>query len=493
MKDSLSDMMEEHNIDYEILYRVKSVRGIYNKLKAGKKWESIYDLLGLRLLVNKVEDCYLAIGLIHSKYRPIPKRFKDYIANPKNNMYQSLHTTIFGEDERIYEVQIRTHEMNEIAEHGVASHWSYKEKIDGSKTNALEEKLAAFRTLIEVNDMEDNVDFFKNLNTTLDKEDIYIFTPKGDVIELQKESTPIDYAYKIHSEVGNTTISALVNGKQVSLDYKLQDGDIVELKTKEGKAPSKSWLKFVKTNEAKKRIKAYFNKKDKNKTIEIGKELLQQEIKKQNEKTLLEEQILSDLLKELKIDNLDELYIGLATLKYTPTIIINKLKEINEPKQDDTIEKLLANETILKNKEEGKILIAGFNDILTTIANCCKPVPGDEIIGYITKGQGVTIHRKNCQNIDINNKRIIDVEWNTKILDKFITSITINIDSSNDNLINIITLATKKDITVSSINNKGTTKNEEIYELICKVKNLETLNTFINELKSFSFITKVER
>jgi len=495
MRDKISELMTEHNIKFEILYRVKSVRGIYNKLKAGKKWENIYDLLGLRLLVDKVEDCYLAIGLIHSKYRPIPKRFKDYIANPKNNMYQSLHTTIFGEDSRIYEVQIRTYDMNEIAEHGVASHWSYKEKTDGSKTNALEEKLATFRTLIEVNDLEENTDFFKNLENELEKEDIYIFTPKGDVIELPKGSTPIDYAYKIHSEVGNTTEGALVNGKLVSLDYTLQDGDIVDLKTKEGKSPSKTWLKFVKTNEAKKRIKAYFNKKDRVKTIETGKELLISEIKKQklSEKELLNEEAINTLLKELKIENIDELYIGISTLKYTPIIIKNKLEEIINPKKDDTVDKLLANDEIIKTKEEGKILIAGFADILTSLASCCNPVYGDEIIGYITKGQGVTIHRKNCININQNSERLISAKWNINRNDRFITTIKVHIDSSNDNLINIISLATKTDIIVSSINNKGTNKNEEIYELICKVKNLEILNKFIDELKTFSFITKVER
>ncbi len=235
MKSELSKMLDEHGVNYEIAYRVKSVRGIYNKLKIGKKWEQIYDLLGLRILVDKVEECYLSIGLVHSKYRPIPKRFKDYIANPKANNYQSLHTTIFGVDGRIFEIQIRTHKMHEIAEHGVASHWSYKEKTDGSKVNEFENTLASFRTLIEVNDKENNKEFFKNLSQNLTKEEIYIFTPKGDIIELPTDSTPIDFAYKIHSEVGNTTTGALANGKMVSLDYKLQDGDIVELITQKGK------------------------------------------------------------------------------------------------------------------------------------------------------------------------------------------------------------------------------------------------------------------
>lgn len=495
MRDEIIKILNNHNIKFEILYRVKSVRGIYNKLKAGKKWEQIYDLLGLRLLVDKVEDCYLAIGLIHSKYRPIPKRFKDYIANPKNNMYQSLHTTIFGVDGRIYEVQIRTYEMNEIAEHGVASHWSYKEKTDGSKTSELENKLAAFRTLIEVNDIEGNTDFFKDLNASLTKEDIYIFTPKGDIIELPIDSTPIDFAYKIHSEVGDTTIGALVNGKLVSLDYKLQDGDIVDLKREKGKGPSKAWLKFVKTEGAKSRIKSFWSKKEKEKTIETGKEILIHELKKHKltEKDLNNENILEPFLKEVKADNLEELYIGLTTLKYTPNIIVSKLLDIINPKTDDTVSKLLSNTDIIKNTENGKILIAGYGDILTHLATCCNPVLGDEIVGYITKGSGVAIHRKTCKNIDINNERIINAEWNEKTMDKYVTSITIYIDSSNDNLVNILTLATKSDIIVSSINNKGKNKDYEIFELICKVKNLEILNKFMTELESLNFIDKVER
>ncbi len=495
MRDELIELLNEHNIQFEITYRVKSVRGIYNKLKAGKKWNQIFDLLGLRLLVEKVEDCYLIVGLIHSKFRPIPKRFKDYIANPKNNMYQSLHTTVFGVDSRIYEIQIRTYEMNEIAEHGVASHWSYKEKTDGSKVSELENKLATFRTLIEVNDMDGNVDFFENLESNLTKEDMYIFTPKGDIIELPKDSTPIDFAYKIHSQVGDTTIGALVNGKMVSLDYKLQDGDIVDLKTEKGKSPSKAWLKFVKTEGARSRIKSYWSKKEKEKSITTGKELLEHEIKKRklNEKDLFNDEILNQCLKELKIESKDDLYLAITSLKYTPSIIVNKLLDVINPKEDETISKLLSNEDIIKSDGNSQILVSEQDNILTNLATCCNPVLGDEIVGFITKGNGVLIHRKNCKNVDLNNDRIIDVKWNDSLVDKFVASITVYLDSSNDNLVNILTLATKQDVVVSSINNKGIVKNEEVYELICKVKNIEVLNRFMQELNALNFVSKVER
>lgn len=495
MRDEIISILNEHEIKYEITYRVKSVRGIANKLLLGKKWEEIYDLLGLRILLDKTEDCYLVVGLIHSKFRPIPKRFKDFIANPKNNMYQSLHTTVFGVDNRIYEVQIRTYEMNEIAEHGVASHWSYKEKTDGSKTSELETKLAQFRTLIEVNDMENNSDFFKDLSNSITKEFIYIFTPKGDIIELPDESTPIDFAYKIHSEVGNTTIGALVNGKLVSLDYKLQDGDIVDLKTQKGKSPSKAWLKFVKTENAKSRIRSYFYKKEKDKSIETGDELLKEEIKKRryNNSDLLNENVLNKLFSEIKVDTYDELCLGITSLKYTPTQIVNRLIDIFEPKKDDTIEKLLENKNIVKDTPNGKILIAGYGDILTSLANCCNPVLGDEIVGYITKGNGVSIHRKDCKMIDINGERIISAEWNDVVSDKYITNVRIFIDSSNDHLVDIISVATKSDVIVSSINNKGSNNDSDIYDLVCKVKNKESLDKFMNDLNGLSFISKVER
>lgn len=493
MKNELEIMLESLGIKYEIAYRVKSVRGIYNKLKIGKKWEQIYDLLGLRILVDKIEECYLAIGLVHSKYRPIPKRFKDYIANPKANNYQSLHTTIFGIDGRIFEIQIRTHEMHEIAEHGVASHWSYKEHTDGSKVNDFENTLASFRTLIEVNDKEDNKEFFKNLSQNLTKEEIYIFTPKGDIIELPADSTPIDFAYKIHSEVGNTTTGAKVNGKMVSLDYKLQDGDIVELITSKGSCPNKSWLKFVKTDSAKSRIRSYFYKKDKEKSIEVGYDLLINEIKKRhlNETEVLDEELVKNTFKE--INSLDELYISVSTLKYTPTIIMNRLESALNPKNDDVVDKLLANEEIFKNTEKGKILIAGAGDILTSLASCCNPVLGDEIVGYITKGNGIKVHRKGCKNLDMESDRIIEAQWNENLSEKFVTTITIFIDSSNDNLINILSLATKDEINIVSINNKGIVKDEEVYDLVCKVKNIEVLNKFMTSLEGLDFVSKVSR
>lgn len=261
MKYEIMQLLDNHNIKYQMLSRVKSVRGIYNKLKAGKTWNNIYDLLGIRVLVDNVEDCYRVIGLVQSKYPPVPNRFKDYIANPKPNLYQSLHTTVFGEDKRIYEVQVRTYEMDEIAEKGVASHWSYKEKIDGSVKNNLDHILEQFRVLVEVNDIEKNMNFFSNIKDELKRNEIYVYTPKGDIIELPAGATPIDFAYKIHTDIGNTMVGVFVNDEFVPVDYVLQNKDRVRIVTSDMSfGPREEWIDKAQTTLAKRKIRE-FNRK----------------------------------------------------------------------------------------------------------------------------------------------------------------------------------------------------------------------------------------
>ena len=487
MKYEIMQILEAHNIKYQILSRVKSVRGIYNKLKNGKKWEDIYDLLGIRVLVDDVEDCYRVIGLVQAKYQPIPNRFKDYIANPKPNLYQSLHTTIFGEDKRIYELQVRTYEMDEIAEKGVASHWSYKEHIDGSVKNNLDKILEQFRVLVEVNDIEKNMDFFVNIKDELKGSDIYVYTPKGDIIELPSGSTPIDFAYKIHSEVGNTTTGALVNSKMVKLDYELKDGDLVELITQKGHAPSKGWLKFVKTDSARSRIKSYFYKKEREKYISLGHEMMMSECKKRNLdlNELLNDENLEKLSKSLGIDTIDDLYFSVATMKFLPSSILNRL-EVKEPKA-----KVLSLPK-QNNKTKNGIIIAGSTDILSTLATCCNPVYGEDIVGYITRGYGVKIHSKNCPNIDLNSERIIEAKWEEDVDNRYNAKLKVYINEVSDILLNIITLATKKEIIVDSINLINRNK-ELFYDINCKVKNIDSLHEFIDEIKLISSVKDVER
>ncbi len=484
MKEELIELLESHKIKYEISSRVKSVRGIYNKLHNGKRWEDIYDLLGLRVIVNKIEECYLVIGLIHSKFKPIPKRFKDYIANPKGNMYQSLHTTVFGVNNRKYEVQVRTYEMHEIAESGVASHWSYKEKTNGKVKTTLEERLETFRTLIESKDIDNNLEFFKNINSELKAKEIYAFTPKGDVIELPYGSTPIDFAYKIHSEVGNATIGALANNKMVKLDYVIEDGDIIELNTRKGATPNKNWLKFVKTDQAKSRIRSYFYKKERDKNILLGREMLEEEISKRNLdfNELLTENNIGKLLNDFNLDNLEELYFNVCILKILPSTIINKLL----PKKETELK------TYDETKQDNDILVEGYPDIKTSFASCCNPVYGEEIVGYVTKGNGIKIHSLHCPNISNITERIVDVKWNDKHINKYKVLLNVFIISNTENITELINVASKDNVFIESfnLNNK---LDSYYYEISLRVNNIDDLNKYINDLKAINYVLKVER
>ena len=486
MKDEIIKLLKSHNIKFEILSRVKSVRGIYNKLHSGRKWDDIYDLLGLRVLVNQIEECYLVIGLIHSKFKPIPKRFKDYIANPKSNMYQSLHTTVFGYNNRMYEVQVRTYDMNEIAESGVASHWSYKEKTNGKVKTTLEERLETFKTLIESKDMDNNMDFFKNINSELKSREIYAFTPKGDIIELPYGSTPIDFAYRIHSEVGNTTVGALANSKMVKLDYIIEDGDIIELNTKKGAAPNKNWLKFVKTDQAKSRIKSYFYKKERDKNILLGKEMLEEECKKRSidYNELFTEENFDKLINDLKLDNVDDLFFNISILRFLPSTIINRVL----PKKEVEFK---PNQTI--NKNDNDVLVEGYSDILTTLASCCNPVYGEEIVGYVSKGNGIKVHSKSCPNILNLNERFVSVKWNNESVHRYEATLNVYVITNLEDINEMVATAIKNEIYVESFNFREKMDNNPYYEVNIKVKDIDNLNNFINDLKQIKSVLNVER
>ncbi len=480
----IKKLLEDENINFSIVYRVKSVRGIYNKLKSGRSWNNIYDLLGVRVLVKKIEECYLVVGIIHSKYTSIPKRFKDFIANPKSNMYQSIHTTIFTgkENNQVCEVQVRTYEMDEIAEKGVASHWSYKENVDGRSKSIMEQKLEAFRTLIELNDLDKNSKFFTGLNKEFNNQEIYVFTPRGDIIDLPVGSTPVDFAYKIHSEIGNTLVSALVNGKMVKLNYKLQNDDIVVLNTQKGKSPSRDWLKFVKTSSAKNRIKSYFYKNKKDKYIALGREMLLSEANKL--KLEFDNELIRKILISLNNITEEELYFSISILKFLPS---NILKKVTTPKPKKKIR-------IDKNKNVNhNIMVEGYSDIKTIIAPCCKPVMGEEIIGFITNGNGIKIHSINCKNVDLNSQKIIECHWNENVSGKSETFLKVYIDETKDNLIDIISLSSKYDINMERINIRNSGTFDAHYDIEIRVNNIKTLNLYIEELLKIDFVLRVER
>ena len=495
MKQSIIDILTEHGITFKIKARVKSVYSIYNKLSNGKKWSDIYDILAMRLIVPTAEDCYLAIGLIHAKYRPIPKRFKDYIAMPKENMYQSLHTTVFGIDGYIFEVQIRTPEMDELAEHGIASHWSYKEHGTKVVQNLMEQKLEIFRNTIDLaKDEESDEVFLKSMENELLSKLIYVYTPKGDCLELPVGATPIDFAYRVHSGVGDTTVGAIVNDQIVPLNYELQDGDIVKINTNSSSKPNKDWLTFVKTQQAKNKIKAFFSKQDREKYIEDGKNLLEKELRKQHLSfnTIFNDENMKKVLNELRLKDEDELYLSIGSLRYTAYYIINIL---NEDKKDiaDIMLDRVNKKTFEKVNYKNDIIVAGTDNILVNLAKCCNPVPGDEIVGYITKGEGVSVHKKSCPNMKGIETRIIDVEWNVQNENKlFITNIYIKTNSMKNHLLDLVTCASTRNISINSINEK---ENNGIinYEVSVKIQNTNELSLFIEDVRNLDFVVEVIR
>lgn len=489
MQDDISEMLINENIKFKIKSRVKSVYSIYNKLEKGKKWSDIYDILALRIILNKTSDCYLTIGLIHSKFRPLPKRFKDYIAMPKKNMYQSLHTGIYGPDGNIFEVQVRTFEMDEIAEKGIASHWSYKEKGTKKIQSMMEQKLEMYRNIIDA--YEEDGELLSSINSDILEEPIYVFTPNGDVVELPKDATPIDFAYRIHTNVGDTTVGALVNDEIVPLSYQLHDGDKIKINTKKDATPNKEWLDFVKTTAAKNKIKAYYNKQDKENYIINGKNILEKFLRKQklqfNE--VLNEENINKILKDLKLNNLEEIYLNIGTFRYTANYIVKLTKEEKNDTPDALLEKVM-NRNVNKINNKNNIFVGDYSDILIHIANCCKPVKGDDIVGFITKGEGISVHKRNCVNIDNKNERLIEVSWNEDTDDEYLTDLLVETLNDKNYVSELINQAVLKNVSVVSLTtNEYQDKNS--YNLTLKVKNKEYLDNFVDSLNTLSFIIRI--
>lgn len=493
MKDSISDILLEHEIKFEIKGRVKSIYSIYKKLSTGRKWNDIYDILALRVFVEKESDCYLVIGLIHSKFRPVPGRFKDYIALPKKNMYQSLHTTVFGLEGHLFEVQVRTYEMDEIAEKGIASHWSYKEKGTKKVQEMMEQKLEMFRNIIEASSASTtDAEFRENFNAEFLSDNIYVFTPKGDVIELPKGATPIDFAYRIHSKVGDHIVGAIVNDGIVPLDYELQDKDIVKINTSPSATPSKEWLNIVKTNQAKGKIKSFFSKKDREIYIAKGEEMMERELrrKKLPNDTLTGEN-LDKILTALKLTSLEEVYIGIATLRFTASSVLSNLREEKKDTEEIILEKMKRSTTTMQNPSSD-ILVGDNENIKTTIASCCKPIFGEEIIGYITKGNGITVHKKGCKMLEDEEERLIEVRWNDTISHPYLTDIVIESFDIKNHLLDLLTIASTKNINIDKVN-VIEVEDALLYELTIKVKDLQSLRSFMSELEKQSYVKEVKR
>lgn len=494
MMDSISKILTDNGIVHEMKGRTKSVYSIYNKLQKGKTFNQIYDILALRYFVNTEQECYLALGLIHAKYKPVPKRFKDYIARPKPNGYQSLHTTVFGVNGKLFEVQIRTYEMDKVAEYGFASHWSYKEH-GVNKINDMELKLKSFRSVIELNEQQvESKEFVDTVkNEVFNPSNIYVYTPKGDVFELPIGSTPIDFAYRVHTSVGHQMVGAIVNDNIVPLDYKLKDGDIVKINTnKNSKGPSQEWLNIAFTTSAKNKIKTFFSKIDKEQTISSGKESLTKMIrrKKLSINDILDSKKISPVLDELGLNNENDLFYEIGIGKYNPTSVIKMV--LGEKEEENKIAAKISKYSTKDMQANGDIIIDGINDLKISFGGCCLPVKGDDIVGYISKGNGITIHRKNCHNIVDVTDRIIDAKWNMESDKKYVSNVIIYTEKKDNILLDIISKTTALNIAVKSVNTI-VSDDYNTYDLDVVVPNLEKLNNYINIIEQLPYVTSVIR
>ena len=504
MTDSIRDILTSHGFtDFDIKGRIKNIYSIYKKIVTKNKTiDEIYDLLALRVLVNNVSDCYSILGLIHSVWTPLPMRFKDYIAVPKPNMYQSLHTTVVGIDGKIFEIQIRTYEMDTIAELGVAAHWAYKEGRNYSPaTEQLEivNKLKWYKDLSTYVEMSDDKDPVDGLIGDLFSEKVYVFTPRGQVIDLPQGSMPLDFAYRIHSHIGDTCVGAIVNGKIVPLNYKLKTADVVEIKTnKNCPGPTKEWLKHCKSSHARHKIIAFINKANRDNLIAKGKELLDKAIDTYSQEVpSLNDKIVSDYFGKNNINSLEELYIDIAKGNFSPISILNRITGLSDVKIDDEMAlKLYGEDTTsrrIRSSSSHGVIVEGLDRAQIRLANCCQPVLGDNIVGYVVREKGIVVHKADCPNA-LSTDRLIDVHWDKNVRElHFDTTIKIvAFDKKNlvAEMINVINTTEANIVSVSSKNNDA---NECVTKFKLQVRNLEELNHVIVVLGNMKDILSIER
>jgi GTP diphosphokinase / guanosine-3',5'-bis(diphosphate) 3'-diphosphatase len=511
--EEVSRQLKEMNIEAELSGRPKHLYSIYRKMvKQHKQFNEIYDLLAVRIIVNSIKDCYAVLGIIHTCWKPMPGRFKDYIAMPKPNLYQSLHTTVIGPKGDPLEVQIRTKEMHEIAEYGIAAHWAYKE---GKRVNldkqSFEEKLTWFREILEwQNDTHDAEEFMESLKVDLFSDMVYVFTPKGDVIELPSGSVPLDFAYKIHTEIGNKTIGAKVNGKMEPLDYKLKNGDIVEVMTsKHSYGPSQDWLKITQTSQAKNKIKQFFKKQRREENILKGKEAVDKEIRNLNiePKEVLTQENLQRVYEKYNFSNADDMYAAVGyqgiTAASIATRLTEKIRQTKEKQQEleQTIEEV---KTDVKDKKDKKInkrdigvKVEGVDNLLVRLSKCCNPVPGDDIVGYITKGRGISVHRKDCPNVQTEEarERFLHVEWENNRTEQKQYHVDLEISGyDRRGLVNEVLQAineTKTNITY--VNGRSDRNKMAFIQITILIHNTRHLRKIVERIKQITDVYTVKR
>ena len=507
--DDIRGQLKKQRIEAEVTGRAKHLYSIYRKMKRDNKTlDQIYDLFALRILVNSVKDCYAALGVVHEMYSPMPGRFKDYIAVPKPNMYQSIHTTLLGEKGTPFEVQIRTWEMHRIAEYGIAAHWAYKEANYGKKgkqvVTVTKDKLAWLRETLEwQQDMKDPQEFLNTLKTELFEDEVYVFTPKGKILVLPRDATPIDFAYSIHEEIGNHMVGCKINSKMMPIITKLQSGDIVEIMTSDSqKGPSRDWLKFIKTTKAKSKIQSWFKKEERSENIEKGKDLIDKEIKRIgiSHDELFKQDYINAALDRYKFKNLEDMYASVGFGAISQVKIISRMleeyrKSHKEENIEQKIEELTSKRKTVKPSSTG-VVVKGIDNCLVKLSKCCNPVPGDNIIGYITKGRGVSVHRTDCVNVkDLlkEEDRIIDVYWYTEKAASYNVDITVYANDRTGLLADVIQVLSNLKTKLMGLNSKATKEHIATIEITIEVENIEELNKVLKELRKVDSVYEVTR
>ncbi|MDV2581091.1 RelA/SpoT family protein [Alkalibacillus haloalkaliphilus] len=505
--NEIQDQLKDVSITAEISGRPKHIYSIYRKMAIQKKdFNEIYDLLAVRVIVKSIKDCYAVLGIIHTCWKPMPGRFKDYIAMPKPNLYQSLHTTVIGPKGDPLEVQIRTQEMHEIAEYGIAAHWAYKEGQDHDQEN-MSKQLAWFREILEwQSETNDAEEFMESLKVDFFSDMVYVFTPNGDVIELPSGSVPLDFAYRIHTEVGNKTVGAKVNGKIEPLDYRLKTGDIVEMLTsKHSYGPSEDWLKITQTSQAKNKIKQFFKKQRRDENVDHGKELIEKEIKSLDlsPKAVLVEENIQNALSRFHLNTLEDLYAAVGYQGITAQQATNRLTEklIEKEKpvdlENSLIEAQQEVETKTKKKSTGiGVNVKGVDNLMVRLSKCCNPVPGDEIIGFITKGRGVSVHRDDCPNIKNEDEaRLIDVEWEGVNRQRKNYSVDLKISGFDRNgLLNeILQVVNETNTDIVAVTGKSDKNKMAVIHLTILIQNVDHLRRIVDRIKHISDVFTVQR
>lgn len=512
--EKISESIDELNIQADIYGRPKHIYSIYRKMKDQKKqFSEIYDLLAVRVIVDSIKDCYAVLGAIHTKWKPMPGRFKDYIAMPKANMYQSLHTTVIGSRGTPIEIQIRTEDMHRIAEFGVAAHWAYKEGITTkNESDTINNQVNWFRDLIDLQDDSRNAsEFVESVKEDIFKDKVYVFTPKGDVMELPSGAGPLDFAYNVHTEVGDKTIGAKVNNKIVPLNYKLQNGDIIEMMTSPNSfGPSRDWINLVTTNKAKNKIKRFFKLQDREVNIEKGRSLVEKQLLDMDfvPKDILTKTAMKDAAQRFNMPSEQDMLAAVGFGELSAFTLVNRLtekarKEREKVKQEEvmeTVEQKAPKKEVnkMKIRHEGGIVIEGADNLLIRISHCCNPVPGDEIIGYITKGRGISVHRNDCPNAKMteeNENRFIEVEWEDRGNANIDYETELMVEGYNrsgllNEVLHVVNSTTKN---LTSVNGKVDKNKIAVITLKIGIQNLSQLDKIVDKIKNIPDVYSVRR